>query len=197
MAKRGLPVRKDDIHYTYREYKAWPEDERWELIDGVAYAMGGPTSAHQVISREMGGQFYNFLKAKTCQFFSAPFDVFFPRLNEQEKDDVDTIVQPDLLVVCDPSKVRENGIWGAPDLVVEILSPSTSRKDLREKYDLYQRSGVREYWVVDPPGRWVQQYILAADGRYAPEIVFVKSGTLVSSALPGLEIDLASVWPEF
>ena len=104
------------------------------------------------------------------------------------------MVQPDLLVVCDPAKIRENGLWGAPDLVVEILSPSTSRKDLREKYDLYQRSGVKEYWVIDPPGRWVQQYVLGSDGAYAPEVTWEKTGTLVSTVLPGFELDIATIW---
>ena len=192
----GLPVRKEDAHYTYRDYKAWPDDERWELIDGVAYAMSGPSRIHQSLSMELGVRFSLFLKGKPCRVFAAPFDVFFPRLNEQNEDDVDTVVQPDLLVACDKTKIRENGIWGAPDLVVEILSPSTSRKDLREKYDLYQRSGVKEYWAFDPPGRWAQQYILGTDGRYAPEVVFVQTGTLVSAVLPGLEIDLSTIWSD-
>ena len=124
----------------------------------------------------------------------APFDVFFPRLKEQHEDDVDTVVQPDLLVICEKAKIRENGIWGAPDLIVEILSPSTSRKDLREKYDLYQRSGVKEYWVIDPPGRWVQQYVLGSDGLYAPEVTWVNTGTVVCATLPGFELDIAAIW---
>jgi len=149
----GLPVRKTERHYTYGDYRQLPNDERWELIDGAAYSMSSPTTAHQGILIELATQFHNYLKGKPCRAFVAPFDVFFPGLNEQDEDDVDTIVQPDLLVICDKTRIREKGIWGAPDLVVEILSPTTSRKDLHEKYDLYQRSGVREYWVIDPPGQ--------------------------------------------
>lgn len=190
----GLPVRKTAQHYTYHDYRNWPDDERWELIDGVAYAMGSPTPTHQAISAELTRQFGNFLHGKLCRLFPAPLDVLFPRLSEQDEDDVDTVVQPDLLVVCDPAKIKQGFIWGAPDLVAEILSPSTSRKDLREKYDLYQRSGVKEYWVIDPPGRWVQQYVLGADGQYAPEVTWEKVGTLVSPTLAGLELDIASIW---
>ena len=119
--------------------------------------------------------------------------MFLKKVPLQLDDDVDTIVQPDLLVVCDKSKIRENGIWGAPDLVVEILSPSTSRKDLNEKYNLYQRSGVQEYWVIEPSGKWVHPYLLGEDGLYAPEVLFIKEGTLVCRTLPGLEIDIATI----
>ena len=192
----GLPVRKSEQHYTYADYRQWPDDERWELIDGVAYSMSGPTTIHQTISSELHGALWEFLKGKPCRVFASPFDIFFPRLNEQDEDDVDTVVQPDLLVVCDKAKIRDNGIWGAPDLVVEILSPSTSRKDLHEKYDLYQRSGVKEYWVIDPPGRWFQQYVIGADGLYAPEVTWVGKGTLVSPTLAGFELDIATIWPD-
>lgn len=190
----GLPLRKTEEHYTYRDYRRWPEDERWELIDGTAYLMGAPTTTHQGAQREIFGTLYNFLKGKECQLFAAPCDVFFPRIREQDEDDVDTVVQPDLLVVCDPEKVRERGIWGAPDLVVEILSPSTSRKDLHEKYGLYERSGVREYWVVEPTGRWVQQYVRGAEGRFGVEVTFENQGTLECVVLPGLVLDVAALF---
>lgn len=192
----GLPVRKAEEHYTYGDYRRWPEDERWELIDGVAYNMcAAPTTGHQRVVVELGYQLEGFLRGKPCRLFLAPCDVFFPRLREQDEDDVDTVVQPDLLVVCDPSRIRSNGIWGAPDLTVEILSPTTSRKDLREKYDLYQRSGVKEYWVVDPTGRWVQQYVLGPQGVYAPEVTFVETGTVVCTALEGFTLNVAELWP--
>jgi Uma2 family endonuclease len=193
MQKLGLPLRKTEQHFTYKDYRSWPDDERWELIDGVAYLMSSPTTAHQTVQREIFGPLYNFLKGKPCRVFAAPLDVFFPRLREQNEDDVDTVVQPDLVVVCDPDKIRNNGIWTAPDLIVEILSPSTSRKDQNEKYRLYERSGVREYWVVDPLGKWLQQYSLRGDGTYEVERTF-ESGTLESSALPGLVIDVAELW---
>ena len=190
----GLPVRMTDTHYTYRDYRQWPDDERWELIHGVAYAMSGPSRDHQVISSNLHGNFWNHLRGKPCQVMAAPLDVFLPTLHQMDEDDVDTVVQPDLLVVCDTEKLRPNGIWGAPDLVVEILSPTTSRKDQHEKYALYERSGVKEYWVVDPIGRWLQQYLLDDKGRFAPEVTFETKGILVCRTLPGFSVEVESLW---
>ena len=192
----GLPARKFEKHYTYQDYRQWPDDERWELIGGVAYAMSGPSSPHQRLSSDLHGLIWNHLRGKTCQVFMAPLDVFLPPIHQMDEDDVDTVVQPDLLVVCDPSKIRNRGIWGAPDLAVEILSPSTSRKDQNEKYNLYERSGVKEYCVVDPAGHWIQQYVLGADGRFSIEVTFEKQGTLECQVLPGFWLDVAGLWPE-
>jgi Uma2 family endonuclease len=126
--------------------------------------------------------------------FHAAVDVFFPPLREMDEDDVDTVVQPDVLVVCDKTKILEKGIWGAPDLVVEILSNSTSRKDQHEKFDLYERGGVLEYWIVDPNGKWLQQYVRQADGKFGIEVTFEKTGKLASAALPGFELDVDEVF---
>ncbi len=100
-----------------------------------------------------------------------------------DEDDVDTVVQPDVIVVCDQKKIRNNGIWGARDLVVEILSKSTSRKDQHEKFDLYERGGVREYWIVDPNGQWIQQYLREPGGKFGVEITFEKTGELAYTVL--------------
>ena len=191
------PVRLNDRHYTYGEYRHWPEDDRWELIEGVAYAMSSPTSFHQAILVNLARIIGNHLKGKPCKVFFAPLDILFPRLEEQDENDVDTVVQPDLVVVCDRSRIRPYGVWGAPDLVVEILSPSTSRKDFREKYNLYQRSGVKEYWVIDPPGRWLHQYLLEPSGSFGPQNLLVAKGTLTSPVLEGLSVDLETLWPDF
>lgn len=190
----GLPLRKNEQHFTNRDRGHWPEDERWELIDGTAYQMGAPSTGHQSLHFKLTGALFNFLSGKECQGFSAPCDVFFPRVNEQNEDDVDTVVQPDLLVVCDPGKVRDRGIWGAPDLVVEILSPSTIRKDLNEKYGLYERSGVKEYWVVEPAGHWVQQYVLTPAGRFGIEVTHERKGILDCQVLPGFTVDVAELF---
>ncbi|MEI8095061.1 MAG: Uma2 family endonuclease [Spirochaetales bacterium] len=203
MRKMGLPVRKEEQTYTYSDYRQWPEDERWELIDGVAYSMSSPTRSHQGIGLLISTRILAHLEGKKgdCRVYAAPLDVFFPRVREQREDDVDTVVQPDVLVVCDSDKLKPNGIWGAPDLVVEILSPSTSRKDLHEKYALYERSGVREYWVIDPVGRWLQQYVLAPakaglGPRFAPEVTFESTGTVTSAVLAGFSLDVAQLWQE-
>jgi len=190
----GIPVRKFDQHYTYRDYRQWG-DERWELIHGVAYNMSpAPRTPHQGISMEIATQLKIFLKGKPCTVFHAAVDVFFPLLREMDEDDVDTVVQPDVLVVCDKTKILEKGIWGAPDLVVEILSNSTSRKDQHEKFDLYERGGVLEYWIVDPNGKWLQQYVRQADGKFGIEVTFEKTGKLASAALPGFELDVDEVF---
>ena len=143
---------KLEEYYTYADYCTWNDSERWELIEGVPYMMSpAPSPIHQGISREIAGQLYNFLKGNPCKLFAAPFDV---RLNADKADD--TVVQPDLLVICDSSKIDDKGCAGAPDLVIEILSPSTIRLDRIIKFRLYQKAGVREYWIVDPETQSIQ-----------------------------------------
>lgn len=130
---------KMDAKYSYKDYLNWPEGERWELIVGVPYSMSpAPTPRHQKVSMVLAGEIYAYLKGKKGQFFAAPFDV---RLAANDKLDefVDSVVQPDLLVICDESKIDERGCAGAPDMTIEILSESTAGKDLHDKKDLYER----------------------------------------------------------
>ena len=191
----GLAAHKLDRHYTYADYKTWPEDERWELIDGVAWNMSpAPSRSHQWLLMELGAQIRNFLEEKTYQVYPAPFDVFFPEDPDQPEDDVCTIVQPDLTVICDLKKLTEKGCFGAPDLVVEILSPYTSRRDLDEKFHLYESSGVLEYWVVDPGYGSIQAFRLSEDGCYGDGEVFVREGKLTSKVLDGFLIDLSDLF---
>jgi Uma2 family endonuclease len=159
----GNPNLAPGERFTYRHYRTWPESERWELIEGQAWAMSpAPTTRHQELSRRLERALDDRLRDKACRMFHAPFDVLLPE-GEEPDGEVDTIVQPDIVVYCDPSKLTEAGARGAPDLVVEILSPSTSKKDLNEKFSLYERHGVREYWVVDPAGEWLCVYRLSAE----------------------------------
>lgn len=163
----GLPLKKDDQIYTYRDYSLWPDDERWELIDGVAWNMSpAPATKHQRISRILTTKIDTFLKNGTCEVFAAPFDVTFPDFAGQEESDIRTVVQPDLSVICNPEKLTDKGCTGAPDLVIEILSPYTSKKDLNEKFRLYEREGVSEYWIVDHESRYVQVFVLGENGKY-------------------------------
>lgn len=125
----GLPARKDDRLYTYGDYRTWSEDERWELIDGVAFDMSpAPSTAHQALSTELAYAIRAFLGRSGCRVFAAPFDVLLPAAPDQPEDEVATVVQPDLAVVCDPSRLRGFGCFGAPDWIIEILSPYTSRR---------------------------------------------------------------------
>ena len=187
---------KRDERFTYGDYLTWDDDERWELIDGVPYNMTpAPRVAHQRILGEMYLQFGNWLKGKLCQVFIAPFDVRLPEAEEPD-DLVETVVQPDLLVICDKKKLDDAGCRGAPDLIVEILSPGTAGKDLKEKFSRYERAGVREYWIVDPLGKTVQVYRLGQNGSYGRPAVYVHTDRPQVGIFPELEIDLAAVFAD-
>ncbi|MEF8769989.1 Uma2 family endonuclease [Candidatus Accumulibacter contiguus] len=157
--------------FTYADYRQWPDDERWELIDGVAYAMApAPTISHQILTGQLFRQIDQALDGTPCRTLIAPVDVLLPAANEADEQ-VTTVVQPDILVVCDPAKVTENHIRGAPDWIIEVLSPATARHDHLTKRALYERAGVREYWLVHPVDRVITLYTLK-DGLYGgPEIV--------------------------
>jgi Uma2 family endonuclease len=182
---------EDEHKWTYADYKEWElkPGERFELIYGIAYAMAAPNTAHQAISMRLSGEFYIFLKGKKCQPFAAPFDV---RLFYEEDESDDTVVQPDLVVVCDPEKLGKEGCRGAPDLAVEILSPSNTLIEMMRKLDLYLEAGVKEFWVIDPERKQVLMYRLA-EGKYILQNYGGKD-TVKSEALPGLEISLEALF---
>ena len=139
MNKMSIPVKKENHKFTYKEYCSWPDEERWELIDGIAYNMSAaPSRKHQEVSFELTGLIREYLKGKTCKAYAAPFDVMLPVFPIENENKIDTIVQPDISVICDLSKMTEKGCLGAPDLIMEILSPSTSKKDLNESFGLYE-----------------------------------------------------------
>ena len=190
------PAIKADQVYTYGDYRTWPDDERWELIEGTAWNMSpAPARAHQEILGGLFQQIKNHVDGSSCKVYAAPFDVLLPTAQETEEDDVTTVVQPDISVICDPNRLTTKGCTGAPDWIVEILSPGTSKKDYSNKMTLYQKHGVREYWIVDPGNRFVHVYLLGGDNRYpdAPEI-FLGSVTVPCTVLAGLEIDLSSIF---
>ena len=175
--------------YTYEDYCSWDDDKRWELIDGIPYAMSAPSRRHQEISRELLVQFHSFLKGKSCKVYAAPFDV---RLDADTYDD--TVLQPDLLVVCDESKLDDRGCVGAPDMVAEILSPSTAMLDKHLKFNHYLRSGVREYWIVDPDSNTVTTYILK-NGEYVAH-AYGSDAAIPVHVLEGCSIDMAEIFAE-
>ncbi|MEI6385703.1 MAG: Uma2 family endonuclease [Spirochaetota bacterium] len=157
----GTSAIKPDKHYTYADYKTWPEDERWELIDGKAYPLFGmspaPRRRHQAFSGRLFSQLDRFFEGKPCSLYDSPIDVFLPE-GDEALGDIDKVVQPDLLVVCDRTKLIDEGIRGAPDFIIEILSPGTAMVDQTEKRQLYEKHGVREYWIVNPETFEVLQY---------------------------------------
>ena len=180
----GPPAQSSE-HYTWDDYRSWPDDERWEIIDGQPFAMTpSPRFRHQDISAAITGTLRAFLKGKPCRAVAAPMDV---RLSDTD------VVQPDVLVVCDPRKITETHIEGAPDLVVEIASPSTLSYDRILKLSLYAKYGVKEYWIVTPYPHLVEVLLLDGDS-YRIHKVFTKTDTLTSPTLPGLEIALDQIF---
>ena len=185
-----MQARQKDARYTIRDYRAGKEGEYFELIDGVVYDMSpAPRVEHQRIAGEIFGSLYNFLKGKPCEVFSAPIDVYFA-----ENEDEDTVVQPDIIVVCDPGKVREHGIVGAPDVVAEVLSPSTAVYDLTHKLRLYQSKGVPEYWVVSGEKRTVFRYTLEGT---AYRMEAFEEGSMPSLKLNGFSLDIPALFSQF
>jgi len=191
----GLPVRKLDRRYTYADYRTWPDDERWELIEGVAWNMSpAPAVRHQAILGELHIQVAPFVKGTRCRVFLAPFDVLLPESASQREDDVPNVVQPDLTGICEASRITERGCFGAPDWVVEILSPWTLKKDLDAKFALYERNGIREYWVIDPGSRTVHVYRREASGRYGDPLILERDADVTCPLGTGIVVHLAEVF---
>jgi Uma2 family endonuclease len=197
-----MPLPQEKEHYTYADVLSWDEDFRAEIINGVVYAMSPPLTIHQRILMKLANKLANYLEGKTCEVFPAPFGV---RLFPKEDQSDDTVLEPDVVVVCDPSKIDERGCNGAPDLVIEILSPSTSSHDRVRKFNLYLEAGVREYWIVDPDAKAIQvhilesgRYVSSAYGRRDPDDTgedrYV-SDIAPFATLPGLSIDLKTIFP--
>ncbi|MCL1808354.1 MAG: Uma2 family endonuclease [Clostridiales bacterium] len=186
-----LPLPKHDEHYTYSDYASWNDGNRCELIDGVVYMMSpAPTREHQAASMAISSQLYNYLKGRQCAVYHAPFDV---RLNAAGDRD-DTVVQPDIVVVCDKAKLDRKGCNGAPDMVVEILSPSTLSRDRVLKLNKYLQAGVREYWIVDTEGKTVSVHLLE-DGRYVIN-AYGETETIPVKTISGCQIDMREVFAD-
>lgn len=181
-------AQRDEQTHTYGEYLTWPEDVRYELIDGIAYLMApAPDLAHQEIAGEIFRQLANVLRDQPCRAYIAPVDVRIPK-TDQSDDDIDTVLQPDVLVVCEPSKLDRRGVRGAPDFIVEVLSPSSAAHDHARKRRVYERAGVREYWLVHPTDRMVTVYRLEGTDFGKP-LVQELSGSTEVAILPGVQVE--------
>jgi Uma2 family endonuclease len=191
MSDAAKKIVDEEQRFTYADYKAWEldEGERFELIGGTAYAMAAPTDFHQAISGEIFRQIANYLHGKPCKVRPAPYDV---RLFYAEDESDDTVVQPDISVICDEKKRGPEGCRGAPDLVVEILSPSNFAEEYVRKFNLYIKAGVREYWIVAPKSKTAQVFVLQ-DGAYAGT-VYDSGATLRATVIEGLAIALDEVF---
>jgi Uma2 family endonuclease len=183
----------EDRLWTYRDYKEWDlkEGERYEIIYGAAYAMAAPTDKHQAIMAALTAKFYNFFEGKPCKVRPAPYDV---RLFYAEDESDDTVVQPDISVICDEKKRGSEGCRGAPDFVAEILSPSNTAIEMERKFELYRRAGVREYWVLDPEQKILRAYQFKGEQL---SISSYRSGDIAPARIfEGLEIALEQVFAE-
>ena len=163
-------IAQENKKYTYAEYLTWPEGEKWEIIDGTPFMQAAPTWQHQSISGELFRQISNYLLHKSCQVFASPFDLRLPGTDIQDEDNID-VYQPDLLIVCDKSNLKGTGYYGVPSLVIEIVSPSTARNDKLLKFNMYEKTGVKEYWIVEPDTRLISVFTLQDNNRYGrPEL---------------------------
>lgn len=176
--------------YSYKDYLLWKLKERVEIIKGKIMAMSpAPNRLHQDISLKLTSEFLKVFPSDGCKLYVAPFDVRFP----DENGNVKTVVQPDLCVICDPNKLDERGCLGAPDLVVEILSPGNSKREMKDKYELYQEYGVSEYWVVRPEERNIHIYVLE-NGRYIGIAPVVEDDVITSVRFPNLSFSTSGLY---
>jgi Uma2 family endonuclease len=184
--------------YTYADYLLWADDKLRELLNGFIRLMSpAPTSTHQGLVIDIAGELRNIIKKHKgkCKVFPAPFDVRLPKNGEKDDNNIYTVVQPDVCVICDVSKIDERGCLGAPDLIVEIQSPSSAKYDLNIKYQIYEESGVREYWVVFPYQNSITKFLLQADGKFDDGLVY-EDGKIPVTVFDGIEIELKEIFSE-
>ena len=185
--------------YTYADYLTWQFEQTVELIKGKIWKMSpAPKTRHQRISFKLSGVFYNHINLKTCDVFSAPFDVrlYNKKKSKKANEDIFTVVQPDLCIICDKEKIDESGCLGAPDLIVEILSRGNSKKEMRIKYNLYEESGVKEYWIADPEHQTIHVFAFNEHEKYQLSKIYLREDVLQSVIFEDLKINLDEVFPE-
>jgi len=184
--------------YTYADYLTWFDDIRRELIDGFIYFMSAPKRIHAQITTELIFLIRTFVKKRKgkCRIYHAPFDVRFPIEGSIENDKIYNVVQPDICVVCDLSKLDKRGCVGAPDLIVEVLSPASAKMDWNKKFNLYEKAGVREYWIVDIKAKTVFIFLLQSDGQYDLGTEYECNQKAPVHIFEGLEIDLNELFDE-
>jgi Uma2 family endonuclease len=184
-----------DKTYTYADYFKWRFDERVELIKGKIFKMSpAPNRAHQKITGYLYVRLSAFLENKSCEVYIAPFDVRIPRKSKDDKEII-TVLQPDVCVVCDLSKLDRRGCIGAPEIVVEVLSPGNNAKELKKKYEVYEEAGVNEYWLVSPQDQWVRVHTLV-NGKYQESSYLVAGDVAQSSVLQGFSLDITTLFKD-
>ncbi len=186
--------------YTFADYLTWKFTERVEIIRGKLYKMAMPSEKHQRVSSNLHGLFWTYLRGKHCQAYHPPFDVRLEKPLHHRKTldkSIYTVVQPDITVVCDLSKIDNKGCLGAPDLIIEILSPSTGSKDLKDKKEVYEFSEVPEYWIVHPQDQTVIVYILNEQKKYIIDNVYASKDVIKVHVFEDMIVDLADVFENY
>lgn len=184
------------VSYTYADYLQWKFEERLELFRGCIYKLSAPNRKHQEVAGELFVSVKNFLKNQKCKAFIAPFDVRLPVKNRKKDNEVTTVVQPDICIVCDESKLDKRGCCGAPDLVVEILSPGNSEKEVQLKYELYEEAGVKEYWIIYPEEESIAVFVLNESNKYDGAVLYAGKKLIHSNAVPGLIIKTKEIFTQ-
>lgn len=176
------------LTYTYADYLKWNFEERVELFRGKIFFLPTPFTMHQQVSGNLAAQFYTLLKKKRCRVFFAPFDIRLPLNDRKNDNEIITVVQPDISIICDDSKIDDRGCCGAPDIVVEILSPGDSYKEVKLKFELYEEAGVKEYWIVNPAEENLVVFVLNDQRKYPGGKMYAGKEKIKSTAVPGLII---------
>jgi len=184
--------------YSYADYLTWIDDKRRELINGFINLMSAPWRRHARALSNLAYRIESFIKMKKgkCHAYIAPFDVRLPLHGSTDDDKIFDVVQPDICVICDRSKLDDRGCIGAPDLIVEVLSPSTLKMDWNYKFNLYEAAGVREYWIVDPKAKMANVFLLQPDGRYDLGTIYECGQQAPVHVLEGLEIDIQELFED-
>ncbi|MEZ0373684.1 MAG: Uma2 family endonuclease [Candidatus Sericytochromatia bacterium] len=191
-----MPEPEAGRSYSYADYLTWPrwpEGPRWELFEGEAVAMNAPLREHQRIAGELFGRIWDFLKGHPCEVYMAPFDVRLPRQGK-ETNRIQTVVQPDISVICDPEKLDDLGCLGPPDWILEVVSPGSVRTDYVKKLTLYELHGIPEYWIVNPQDRLVMVFRLNQQGAYGKPDTYTQEDTLTPARFPELSIRLEDIF---
>ena len=183
--------------YTYADYLTWMDNVRRELIEGFIKLIPAPRDIHVEVCYNITGNLWSILKKNNgrCKVRPAPFDVRFPKNGETANDKIYTVVQPDISVICDLSKLDEDGCLGAPDMIIEVLSPSTAKKDWNEKFNLYEEHGVKEYWIVHPKDKAITVFLLQDNAKYDAGILYEREGAIPVHIFDGYLIDLSDIFP--
>ena len=183
------------ITYTYADYLQWKFKERLELIKGHIYKMSpAPATKHQIATGNLFGELRTLLKKKKCKVFVAPFDVRLPRKDRTKDNQITTVVQPDICVICDETKIDARGCCGAPDLVIEILSPGNSSHEVKTKFELYEQAGVKEYWVVNPAEENLVVFILNDKEKFEATKMYADGDTIQSVSIKGFSIEVSELF---